>query len=232
MGLKDEITNEIRVIFRERWSSRDGRVVPEPSSVGLGNEAVKLSGTVLYADLDGSTNMVDRYSAPFAAEIYKAYLRSAAKVIRAEGGEIVAYDGDRVMAVFIGNYKNTSAVRCGLKINWVVKHLVTPLMQSQYPDTAFKIRQVVGIDTSNLWVARIGVRGANDLVWVGPAANYAAKLTEMDSDYPTWITHRVHDLLAKEGKVSSDGRSMWEKRNWTTMNNLVVYRSHWTWVIS
>ena len=33
----------------------------------------------------------------------------------------------------------------------------------------------LGIDTSKLFVARTGIRKSNDLVWVGRAANYAAK---------------------------------------------------------
>ena len=113
------------------------------------------------------------------------------------------------MAVFIGDYKNTTAVRCGLKINWAVKNLVMPALRQQYPDSTFQVRQVVGIDTSNLFVARTGVRGANDLVWVGPAANYAAKLTELGADYPTRITHRVFERLNDEAKFANDGKPMW-----------------------
>ncbi len=91
--------------------------MPDTDDLRLGNDAVLLEGTVLYADLSGSTKMVDTCKRHFAAEVYKAYLYSTARVIGSEGGEIVAYDGDRVMAVFIGDGKNTSAVRCGLKIN-------------------------------------------------------------------------------------------------------------------
>ena len=77
--------------------------------------AVKLDGTVLYADLDDSTNLVDSYEPEFAAKIYKAYLSCAAKVIRSEGGEITSYDGDRIMAVYIGDSKNSSAAPIGTK---------------------------------------------------------------------------------------------------------------------
>ena len=174
--------------------------------------------------------MVDHYKKHFSAEVYKTYLYATAKVIRSEGGEIVAYDGDRVMAVFIGDLKNTSAVRCGLKINWVAKNLVMPLIKKQYPSTEFALRHVVGIDTSELWAARTGIRGSNDLVWVGPAANYAAKLTELDAAYPTWITHRVYDKMTESVKTSS-GINMWEQRSWTAMNKLTIYRSNYSWSI-
>lgn len=226
MTLKDEITTSVNNIFKSRWTTRKGNVVPQADNVGLGNDAVLLTGTVLYADLSGSTDMVDRWKPNFAAEIYKAYLDSTARVIRSEGGEIVAYDGDRVMAVFIGNSKNTSAVRCGLKINWAAKNIVMPLMKQQYPTSNFTLQHVVGIDTSDLLVARTGVRGANDLVWVGCAANYAAKLTELDAAYPTWITHRVFDNMDASLKKSCGGGSVWEPRAWTKMNKLSIYRSN------
>jgi class 3 adenylate cyclase len=229
MGLKDDITDRVKVIFAEQWKTREGQVVPEPANVGLSNDAVLMKGTVLYADLSGSTNMVDKHKPHFAAEVYKAYLYSTARVIRSEGGEIVAYDGDRVMAIFIGGSKNTSAARCGLNINWAAKKIVAPALKAQYPNSTFALRHVVGIDTSDLWVANTGIRGANDLVWVGAAANYAAKLTELSADYPTWITHRVYDSMAKEAKDSQDGTPMWEARVWKTMGDLSIYRSTFTW---
>lgn len=231
MAIKDEIARAVKSIFADQWKTREGQVVPQPETVGLGNEAVLLEGTVLYADLTGSTDMVDKFKPHFAAEVYKAYLYATAKVIRAEGGEIVAYDGDRVMAVFIGGSKNTSAVRCGLKINWAAKQIVMPALKAQYPSTAFSLRHVVGIDTSKLWIANTGIRGAHDLVWVGPAANYAAKLTELDAAFPTWITHRVYDSMGKDVKTAKDGRSMWEARVWKTMSDLSIYRSNFHWSI-
>jgi class 3 adenylate cyclase len=99
MGLADDLTSEVEKIFKARWEVRDGQVVPESEDLTLSNTGVKLDATVLYADLDGSTNLVDQYLPGFAAEIYKTYLHCAAKIIKSEGGVITAYDGDRVMAV-------------------------------------------------------------------------------------------------------------------------------------
>ena len=231
MGTKDDVESAVSKIFKGKWTTRNGTKVPDQSDIGLGNDGVLIEGTILYADLDGSTAMVDKFTKEFSAEIYKTYLDSTARIIRSESGDIVSFDGDRVMAVFIGDGKNTRAVRCGLKINYSVKHLVMPALTIQYPKTDFKIKHVVGIDTSSLLVARTGIRGSNDLVWVGPAANYAAKLTELDSDFPTWITHRVFDNMRDEVKETS-GRAMWEARRWTTMNNLSIYRSTWWWPVN
>ncbi len=49
------------------------------------------------------------------------------------------------MAVFIGIAKNTSAVRCGMKIKAAVLEIINPAIKKQY-DSDFQLKQVVGID--------------------------------------------------------------------------------------
>ena len=230
MSLVEDYTEAVEKIFKDTWTTRDGQKVPESEDLALGNDAVKLDGTVLYADLDESTNLVDSYKPEFAAEIYKAYLSCAAKVIRSEGGEITSYDGDRIMAVYIGDSKNTSAARSALKINYTVKKNINPLLKEYYPDENYSVKQVVGIDTSNLFIARTGIRGSNDLVWVGRAANYAAKLCSLSSDYPSGLTASVYDNMNDSVKYS-DGKSMWEPFTWNAMNGMKIYRSTWWWKV-
>jgi class 3 adenylate cyclase len=224
MGLADDLTSEIKAIFRSTWSVREGEVVPDTPDIKLGNEGVTLDATVLYADIDGSTNMVDSKTAQFAAEVYKTYLLCAARLIKSEGGVITAYDGDRVMAVFIGSSKNTSAVRCGLKINSAVLEIINPAIKPY--DSDFTLQQVVGIDTSELLVARTGIRGSNDLVWVGPAANHAAKLSSIsEQPYATFISCDVYGNMHSSVK-ETNGVDMWEARTW---QGKAVYRSSWYW---
>ena len=232
MSLKDELSEQVDKIFRDKWAERDGRVVPEAEDVVLANEAVKLGdATVLYADMSGSTDLVNKETWNFAAEIYKTFLYCAARIITSEGGTITAYDGDRIMAVYIGDAPNTSAARSALKINYCRLNIITPLLRRQYPTTSYELKHGVGIDRSPLRAARTGARGANDLVWVGRAANYAAKLTTLPDSHPSWITDDVYVRLNDDLKVSQ-GRQMWEQRSWTSMNNMTIYRSDWNWPVS
>jgi class 3 adenylate cyclase len=158
-------------------------------------------------------------------------LHCAAKIIADFGGEITAYDGDRVMAVFIGERKNTRAARSALTINYAVNEIIRPACKAQYQNTDYVLKHVVGIDTSDLFVARTGVRGANDLVWVGNAANVAAKLSSLSSDYPTYITERVYKALAEDAKTSA-GQSMWERAIWSGFDQSIIYRSTWQWPLA
>jgi class 3 adenylate cyclase len=231
MGLKDELANHVAAVYQEKWEERDGTVVPGDDSLTLGNDAVKLQATVLYADLADSTKLVDGHATFFSAEIYKTFLHCAAKIVRSEDGTITAYDGDRIMAVYIGDLKNTRAVRSAMKIQFAVLNIINPAQQSAYTTSNFTMKHVVGVDTSELFVAKTGIRGANDLVWVGRAANYAAKLSSLSDAYATYITKNVYDGMSDELKTSSDLRTIWEPVGWTSLDNRIIYRSNWWWSI-
>lgn len=227
MSLSDDLSKEVREVFQKQWSIRKGQKVPESEDLRLDNDAVTLEGTVLYADLDASTNLVDSYKPAFAAEIYKTYLRCAAKIIRSENGVITSYDGDRIMAVYFGKSKNTSAAQSALKINYAVTQIINPILKKCYPNTNYVVKQIVGIDTSALFVARTGIRGSNDLVWVGRAANYAAKLCSLSANYASRLTEAVYEKLNDSAKYSNNGESMWERATWNDMNQMRIYRSTW-----
>ena len=230
MSLGNDLNSEVRKILREQWTTRQGNVVPDPEDLGLGNDAVLLDGTVLYADLNSSTNLVESKKPHFAAEVYKCFLTCAARIIRDEGGEITGYDGDRIMAVYIGGSKNSDAARTALKINYSVKEIINPAIRDQYPHYSYALTHVVGIDTSNLFVARVGVRGDNDLVWVGRAANYAAKLSD-GSGAPSQITAEVYNNLNESSKFGEGGRNMWVQDTAAAIGNKTIYTSTWWWEV-
>lgn len=230
MSFTTDLAKEVEEIFEDPWTTREGQVVPEPKDIQLGNHAVELEGTVLYADLAESTNLVNTMIPQFAAEVYKTYLLCASRLITKNGGTITSFDGDRVMGVFIGDYKNTQATRCALQINHAVLKIINPKLKAQYPDSTYVVKQAVGVDTSKLFVARTGIRGSNDLVWVGRAANYAAKLCSLrEGNFASFITDDVFTKLNEEAKYGGDPKQlMWEKRIWTSMG-INIHRSSWSW---
>ncbi|MFH1524493.1 MAG: adenylate/guanylate cyclase domain-containing protein [Chloroflexota bacterium] len=231
MSLVDEMKEKVAKTFKEQWEKREGLVIPEADALKLSNDAIELDGVVLYADMADSTVLVDTYKHHFAAEIYKSYLYCAAKLIRSEGGEITAYNGDRIMAVFVGDRKNTSAVKAALKINYARREIINPAIKAQYNTCDYQVSHTIGIDSCKLFVARTGVRGANDLVWVGRAANHAAKLCLLSHNYPTRITKDVYDKITDEVKIDSQGKNMRESVNWSDYNR-PIFRSNYQWRIS
>lgn len=233
MTLNTDLTAYVKETFRAAWEERNGRDVPEPKDVALGNVAVNFDrATVIYADLSGSTNLVDTKQWWFAAEVYKNFLYCAARIITDNSGVITAYDGDRIMGVFVGDKQSPNAARCALKINYATKNIINPAIKEKHPTLDFQVKHVVGIDSSQIRVAKTGVRGDTDLVWVGRAANYAAKLTEQPEAYATWITKSVFSNLDQSTWYGGEPQKiMWSKTSWDKMANLEIYCSDWTWAI-
>jgi class 3 adenylate cyclase len=94
--------------------------------------------------------------------------------------------------------------------------------------TPFELKQRVGVDTSQLFIARTGIRGSNDLVWVGNASNNAAKMAALPTTYPSYITADVYGRLADWAKIGSDGRNMWTDLG-TRDLGYRIYGSTWWW---
>ena len=221
MALADYMKKWVGETFTAAWEVQETTGVPNSDDLRLNSNHAKdlNAATVIYADLDGSTDMVNTKKWEFSTPIYKTFLKCASDIIRNEGGVITAYDGDRVMAAFTVNSKNTSAALWALKINSAVLDIIQPAIAKKWT-TYFVLRHVVGIDTSRL-SARIGVRGDNDLVWVGRAANYAAKLINLGGK-PTRITADVYKMLADELKYTN-GVDIWVSEYWDDVRNLDVH---------
>lgn len=105
MTIADDIKTNANTTFRSAWTVRGGSTLPEPADLKLSNDTVYLKrATILYADLDGSTNLVETKKWQFFGVVYKTFLYATSRLIQKHGGSIVSYDGDdRVMEIFISS---------------------------------------------------------------------------------------------------------------------------------
>jgi class 3 adenylate cyclase len=98
MGTVDDLTKIVGDSLKTPWNSRDGQVVPETEAVALSDGAVKLAATMLYTDLADSTDLA-MWDRRVAARVCKSFLECSTRLIRARGGSVRSFDGDRVMGV-------------------------------------------------------------------------------------------------------------------------------------
>ncbi|MYS53824.1 hypothetical protein GTW46_27825 [Streptomyces sp. SID6013] len=234
MGLAEDIEKAVAEVVCSDWDARTGNVVPTTDTVKLSNGAVEIDAVYLYADLADSTGLARDFARTTAAKVIRAYLDATCRVIRACGGEIRSFDGDRVMAIFMGGSKNTNAADCALKIHRVVEDIVRPKVEanlSSIKTKGFEIKHCVGIDSGTALVVRGGVRGHNDLVSIGRAPNVAAKLSDIrDGSYRTYITGAVFGRLAERAKLSNPNKQpMWEGPYNRVVGGqtITVYKSTW-----
>mgnify|MGYP000871691719 CR=1 FL=1 len=214
MPLFDELSQRVRDLAFTRWGQiPNARVLPDAGDLTFGNTGERIEACILYADIHRSTEMVDSLPDTMAAEYYKAFLYCAGRIIKSRDGSIQAYDGDRVMGVFVGGRKEENAVLAAFRILYAVQEIINPTFKGASLLGYREIRHTVGIDVGPVLVAKAGVRNDKDLVWIGPAANYAAKLNSfegLDISYATRITQGVYEvlpdyLLVHQEKVVWDG---------------------------
>lgn len=124
-------------------------------------------------------------------------------------------------------------MRCGLKINYAFQKLLKPEFEAEYEalrDGRHTLWHCTGIDTSKILAVRGGIRNSNDLIGIGRVPNVAAKLSSLrESPFNTFISGAVFDGSGDTAKIGSDGRQMWEERQWSDGPIERVFCSSWRW---
>ncbi|MGP6175365.1 adenylate/guanylate cyclase domain-containing protein [Corynebacterium sp. A21] len=187
-------------IMKEPWNITDGTVIPKTEDVVMKNGGRLVEATYVYADLADSSSIAQSLKKEAAAKIIRAFVNSSTRILRNFGGEIRSFDGDRVMAIYIGDDKNWNAVRAAFAINWAVLEIIRPAIKSNWTDGEdfYNISHRVGVDTGTSLIVRGGARNNNDLISVGGAPNIAAKLSDLKTGYSTHITERVRADLTDD----------------------------------
>lgn len=196
------------------WSERTGTVVPSTDTVALKDGAVSIEAAFLYADLAQTSLLTRLCPWDTTAKIIRAYLDCSVRIIRSYGGEIRSFDGDRVMGVFIGEMKNTNATKAAREIFYTVEEILAPKARSRFKsikDNDIKLRNCVGVDYGMARAVRAGIRNNNDLIWIGKAPSFAAKLSDI-RNYPNcvYISERTFKKIEKPKNIT-DGTSIWRK---------------------
>lgn len=228
------LESSVNEILSASWAITDGKVVPETEDIVLRNGGRLIEAAYLYADLAGSSNMASSLLKETTAKIIRAYINTASRILREYNGEIRSFDGDRVMAIFMGDGKETRAVRAALAINGAVLEVIRPAIEKNWSDgTKFcNINHGIGIDTGEALIVRGGVRDNNDLISIGVAPNRAAKLSEIRDAYPISITPEVFKQLSDEVKTWADGSSFWTVTSTRNEHGFLenLYRSTGWWL--
>ncbi len=229
--ISDKVTAEAARILNLDWNIRNGQVVPKTEDV-FDDQGVNLTATYLYADMAKSSEAAHKLKKEVTARIIRCYLDAATRIVRNKGGEIRSFDGDRVMGIFIGDSKNSSAIRAGLGIHWAVESVLRTKFASKWPDLKnhWSMHHGIGIDTGEAMLVRGGVRGNNDLVSIGAAPNVAAKLSGLRGTPNVYITNAVYKNCSQESKFSN-GNNMWSDFGSVTIggNAYIIKGSTYRW---
>lgn len=238
----DRLNETMSELMTTPWDEEELDEVPRTADVNLSDGAARVDVAYLYADLTDSTLLQKRYKDTFAAKVIRMFLNGSSQIIRKNGGGIKSFDGDRVMGVFTGGQRRNNAANAALKINWLVRQSINPIVAKRLDDTKTKqkwtVRHGVGIDAGEALIVRAGVRNSkgekthNDLISVGRAPNVAAKLSA-NRDLgagPSIVTAEVYSYLSEAQRLGGvEKQSMWTGPHQLDAGpySLEVYASTW-----
>ncbi|MGO0578199.1 adenylate/guanylate cyclase domain-containing protein [Ornithinimicrobium panacihumi] len=237
MGRKDDYENHLTNLLYDDFDVRHGRTVPTTESVSIKNGGVYLDAVYLYADMADSSGMARRFTYQDAARIVRCYLATVTRILRHHDGYIRSFDGDRVMAIFIGDDAASRAAKAAMEIKWAVDNLVNSslaIFLDAYRQGNWVISHRTGIDIGGAFIVRGGVRKNSDLVSIGDAPNIAAKLSDLRGSR-TFITDALWDKMSYATCFSNkDSKAMWTEPTLTEVGGrkIQVRSSNWGWVIN
>lgn len=232
MPLLDDLKNKINAYATEKYEIEETTIVPSTdySKLTFGNKGLTSEFAFLFVDIRKSSELHDTYGYKLAAKIYQSFHEINVGVITKNNGSIRAFDGDRVMGVFSGDYKRSNAVKSAMQIHWAVKKILNPTLGTS-------IRCGAGVDNGVTLITKVG-KGRNtenqDLVWIGKASNYASHLSN-EADNSTIISVDTFTNMDKAIKTISatDPTEIWKQKILILKNDKKVtcYESTTNWEI-
>jgi class 3 adenylate cyclase len=188
--------------------------VPAPEDVPLGNKAKVLTATALFIDIRQSSDITNTFRRQTAAKMLKSYFDGAVRIIRHNGGDVRSFNGDGMLALFVGKSQRNDAVRAAMQVKWFVRHVLAPKFNDFFDRDAARGQRLdfaigCGIDYGDIYAVKVGIRGTNDVAWVGRCTNTAAKLANvLRTPRNVGVTRAVYKALNKDRKYSK-GKLMW-----------------------
>ena len=173
-------------------------LIEDPGRAALGG--VELEITVLFADLRGYTTYAERRAPAEVVTMLNAAFEAAVPAILAEGGAVIQFMGDAVMAIFNAPRPQPDhalrAARAALAMQRSVRDLPAAGGRPQFR---------IGLNTGVALVGNIGAARMHTFSAVGDTINLAARLQTYATEGTVVIGARTYEHIRAEAVVRSLG---------------------------
>lgn len=245
MALKEDIKSKVKAILDERLVVTDITYVPklDDPKLTFGNTGLKFTGSSLFIDIRGSTEILNNHNKPVVAKLHMAFFHTIVKIANSLDGNVRSFNGDSSLIFFQGNYKETlsTAVKCAMQIKYMIDNSEEGI--NELLKKYSKLNFGIGIDHGNILCTKVGVGGDHnrDIFWIGNPVNKSTVLGD-NSKKPNHISisKYVYDNLldwAKYGKRKNyfgqeEDVDMWTRGVFTyNGTNQYYYYTSWHWKI-
>ena len=122
--LKDDIYSTVNSILDNQMDITNENTVPdiEDAQLTFGLTGKRFSNVFFYIDMRGSTKILEKHNANVVIKIHKAFFIIILKIVNSHNGEVRSFNGDSVLAFFMGNDSNTidSAIKAAMQIKYLM----------------------------------------------------------------------------------------------------------------
>jgi class 3 adenylate cyclase len=173
-------------------------LIEDPDRASLGGVEVEV--TVLFADLGGYTAFAERATPAEVVAMLNAAFSAAVPVVLAEGGAVVQFMGDAMMAIFNAPKPQPDhalrAARSALALQWTAGAL---------PAAGERPRFRVGLNTGPAIVGNIGAAEIRNFLAIGDTTNLAARLQAYAPEGSVVIGASTYALIRDQAVVRELG---------------------------
>lgn len=163
-------------------------LIEHPERAELGGQEVEV--TVLFADLRGYTAFSERRSPSDVVEMLNAAFSVAVPTVLDEGGTVVQFMGDAMMAIFNAPHPQPDHALRAARAALAMQRAVSAL-----PGADTRPRFRVGLNTGPALVGNIGAAAIRNFSAVGDTTNLAARLQTYAPEGSVVIGTGTYDLI-------------------------------------
>jgi class 3 adenylate cyclase len=195
----DDLHRRVNDLFHRYLAPEVADVlIADPTRAELGGQEVEVS--VLFADLTGFTSFSERVRPDEAVAMLNRAFGAAVPIVLAEGGTIVQFAGDAMMAIFNAPVRQADhamrAARAAIRLQRATR------ANSTGPDVP---RFRVGLNTGPALVGNVGSAELRNFTAIGDTTNLAARLQTFAPPGSIAIGERTRELLGEVAEVQSLG---------------------------
>jgi class 3 adenylate cyclase len=215
MSQHQEVSDAVAGYLQGDYQTTRLQDVPLPENIPLGNSAAELEATTLFLDVRQSSDITNSFRRQTAAKMMKAYFSGSVKIINSNKGYVRSFNGDGMLALFMGDRRSNNAVRAAMQVKRFVLNVLEPQFRRYFANNQQALGRALdfsvgaGLDEGTILAVRVGIKGTNDVAWVGRCTNTSAKLSNITrSPQNIAITRAVYERLDDDRKFSN-GTHVW-----------------------
>jgi adenylate cyclase len=161
---------------------------------------VEREGTVMFSDLRGFTSFAERLPVERVIEVLNRYLGSMSEAILDNGGTLVAYMGDGIMAVFGAPIEQPDHADRGLAAALEMRDVRLPAFNDWLRAEGLSedgFRMGIGVNSGAVMSGNVGSERRLEYTAIGDTTNTASRIEGMTKGTPhqLLLSEATHDLL-------------------------------------